>query len=49
PELADDPRFATRDARLSRREEVDTLVADWMATRTVAEAAQALSAADLPA
>jgi formyl-CoA transferase len=49
PELADDPRFAEREARLAHRKEVDQLVADWMVGRTVAEAFDAMSRAALPA
>ena len=30
PELADDPRFATMDARLERRDEVRALIEDWL-------------------
>lgn len=29
PELADDPRYATNEARIARREEVNALIADW--------------------
>ena len=48
PELADDPGYATTPARLARREQVDGLVADWLAQRTVAEAEAALLAEGLP-
>ncbi|MBM4384005.1 MAG: CoA transferase [Deltaproteobacteria bacterium] len=48
PELADDPGYATTAARLARRAQVDALVADWMAERTVAEAEAALLAEGLP-
>jgi formyl-CoA transferase len=34
PELADDPRFATHDARGAHQEELEGLVADWAALRT---------------
>ena len=48
PELAEDPRFATVEARLRHRREVDGAVADWMARCTVEEAYAALRKADLP-
>jgi formyl-CoA transferase len=48
PELADDPGYATTPARLARREQVDRLLADWLAERTVAEAEQAFLAHGLP-
>ena len=31
PELADDPRFATNDARVAHRDELTTMIEDWMA------------------
>src|SRR5215831_9732957 len=37
PELGNDPRYATVPARLARRAEVDAVVAEWVATRTVRE------------
>jgi formyl-CoA transferase len=48
PELADDPGYATTAARIKRRAQVDALVADWMAQRTVAEAEALLLAEGLP-
>jgi len=33
PELADDPRYATHDARGERQAELDALIADWTRTR----------------
>ena len=48
PELADDPGYATTAARLARRAQVDALVAEWAAQRTVAEAEAALLAEGLP-
>jgi formyl-CoA transferase len=48
PELADDPRFASVEARLQHRREVDEVVAAWMARCTVDEAYAALRKADLP-
>jgi formyl-CoA transferase len=49
PALAEDPGYSTTAARLSRREEVDRIVGEWIAERTVAEAVEALSAAGLAA
>jgi formyl-CoA transferase len=49
PELADDPRYATNVARIERRAEVDALLADWIAPRSVAEATEQLLAAGLAA
>jgi formyl-CoA transferase len=48
PELADDPGYATTAARIARREQVDGLLADWLAQRTVAEAEAQLLAEGLP-
>jgi formyl-CoA transferase len=49
PELAADPRYASSLARIARRAEVDRLLADWMAPRSVGEAVAELLAAGLPA
>ena len=48
PELADDPSYATTAARLARREQVDGLLGDWLAQRTLAEAEALLLAEGLP-
>jgi formyl-CoA transferase len=48
PELADDPSYATTPARLARREQVDGLLAEWLAPRSVGEAEAALLAEGLP-
>lgn len=48
PELADDPGYATTAARLARRAEVDALLGDWLAQRSVAEAEALLLAEGLP-
>jgi formyl-CoA transferase len=48
PELADDPAYATTPARIARREQVDGLVAAWLAERSVAEAEVLLLAEGLP-
>ena len=37
PEFADDPRYATINARLGRRAEVERMLADWCATCRVAD------------
>jgi formyl-CoA transferase len=49
PELADHPDYATASARLERREEVDGLVARWVAVRTLEEALRELGEAGVPA
>jgi len=49
PELAADPRYASSLARITRRAEVDRMLADWMAPRSVGEAVGELLAAGLPA
>jgi formyl-CoA transferase len=48
PELADDPGYATTAARIARREQVDALLGDWLAQRSVAEAEALLLAEGLP-
>ena len=47
-ELADDPGYATTPARIARRDQVDGLLAEWLAQRSVAEAEAALLAEGLP-
>jgi crotonobetainyl-CoA:carnitine CoA-transferase CaiB-like acyl-CoA transferase len=49
PELADDTDYSTAAARLARRGEVDALVADWAAGRSVGDAIGLLTAASIPA
>ena len=49
PELADDPRFATRLARVAHQDELYALIADWTAGRTADDAVRLLSDADIPA
>jgi crotonobetainyl-CoA:carnitine CoA-transferase CaiB-like acyl-CoA transferase len=45
PELAEDPRFdANAVSRRTHREEIDTLVQDWIGRQTTAEAVQTLQA-----
>jgi formyl-CoA transferase len=48
PELADDPGYATTPARIARRAEVDALLGEWLAQRSVAEAEALLLAEGLP-
>jgi formyl-CoA transferase len=49
PELAADPRYATLAGRLAHRPEVDRLLGDWIASRTVAETVAGLRDADIAA
>jgi formyl-CoA transferase len=49
PELADDPRFATAPERIARRAEVDGLLAEWAATRTVDEFVSVFAEDGIPA
>jgi crotonobetainyl-CoA:carnitine CoA-transferase CaiB-like acyl-CoA transferase len=48
-ELADDPRFATGDARLAHRSELVARVSTWTRVHTPDEVAQALQSAGVPA
>ena len=48
PELADDPRFADRDGRLSHGKELDALVEGWTEKRTKHEVMEQLAAAGVP-
>jgi formyl-CoA transferase/CoA:oxalate CoA-transferase len=47
PELADDPRFATREGRLARRKDLTGILEKVFAGRTVAEWMEALERADV--
>ena len=49
PELVDDPRFATNDARLVHAEELDAIIAEWVARHPLDEALAAFEAADAAA
>lgn len=49
PELAEDPRFATNEARLRHAEELDALIADWVGAHTLEESLAAFQAADAAA
>ncbi|MFN2556141.1 MAG: CaiB/BaiF CoA transferase family protein [Nitriliruptorales bacterium] len=46
PSLADDPRFATSQARLAHAEELDALIERWVGERTLNEALTTLAAHD---
>ena len=48
-EWADDPRFATSQARLDNQDALETLLQQWTADREVAEVVAALQAAGVPA
>ncbi|MCA1004834.1 CoA transferase [Rhodococcus hoagii] len=48
-ELATDPRFATRAARVSNQLELYPIIADWVAGQTADDAVKLLSAAEVPA
>ena len=49
PELAEDPNYTDPALKQSRALEVDTLVAEWIAQRTLADAMSLLRAADVAA
>jgi crotonobetainyl-CoA:carnitine CoA-transferase CaiB-like acyl-CoA transferase len=49
PELYEDERFADRDRRVANQAELHSLIADWTATRTAAEATAAFDAQGTPA
>ncbi|QYE33786.1 CoA transferase [Polymorphobacter sp. PAMC 29334] len=49
PELATDPRFVDHVARGSRQVELDTIIAEWTKTRTVAEVEAAMLRYSVPA
>lgn len=48
PELVDDDRFATTAARVSHREEIDSLVAGWTSRHTLAETTRLLDEHEVP-
>ncbi len=48
-ELADDSRYASLGSRIAHRQEVDTLLAQWCAARSVADVVNTFSDAGLPA
>lgn len=49
PELAHDARFDRRDERVRNADELHAMLRDWAATRTAAEAVEALEAHGVPA
>ncbi|HET8938258.1 MAG TPA: CoA transferase [Polyangiales bacterium] len=49
PQLAEDPRFSTRDARVANRGELDARIEAWARARTVDDAVEALLAQGAPA
>jgi formyl-CoA transferase len=49
PELADDPRYATIEARTEREAEVEELIAAWTRTKTKQEAMALVGEAGIPA
>ncbi len=49
PQLADDPRYATHEARGRNQAELDALIADWTQTLTVAELEALMLAKGIPA
>lgn len=48
PELADDPRYATNQARRTNVAELDALITEWTRGRTLDEAMAVLEVADVP-
>jgi len=49
PDLSSDPRYATHGARGERQAELDAIIAEWTAARTVAEVEQAMLDHGVPA
>jgi crotonobetainyl-CoA:carnitine CoA-transferase CaiB-like acyl-CoA transferase len=49
PELADDPRYATNQARVANAAELDAHITQWTSQRKMREAHDALTAAGVPA
>lgn len=47
PDLADDPRYARNDQRVARRPELDAVIAEWAAARTLDECRAAAERAGL--
>jgi crotonobetainyl-CoA:carnitine CoA-transferase CaiB-like acyl-CoA transferase len=47
PELGGDGRYATLGDRMTRRDEVDALVSQWVAARSIEECVSAMSAANI--
>jgi len=49
PELAEDPRFADRHARVAHQDELYPIIAEWAAAQRADDLVARLSAADIPA
>jgi CoA:oxalate CoA-transferase len=49
PDLATDPRFATRPSRMRNFRQIDSIVADWTSTKPAAEVADILDRIGVPA
>ena len=49
PELAEDPKYSTNQARRANVEELDALIAEWTSGRTLDAAMAVLEGADVPA
>ena len=49
PELAEDPDYASAPERISRRKQVDQMLADWICQYTVAEVLSRFKTASIPA
>lgn len=49
PDLVDDPRYATNQARVQHAGELDEIIAAWTRERTLADADAAMAAAGVPA
>ncbi|GLU34647.1 CaiB/BaiF CoA-transferase family protein [Trinickia caryophylli] len=48
PDLANDPALAHNDGRVPRTREIDDAIGTWLAERTIDEALEVLTAADVP-
>jgi len=49
PELADDPRYTTVEARATREPEIDEIISEWTRTQTKQEAMRIVGEAGIPA
>jgi crotonobetainyl-CoA:carnitine CoA-transferase CaiB-like acyl-CoA transferase len=49
PDMAEDPRFARNDGRVTYQTEIDDAIAEWTSARPFAEVLAALEGADVPA
>jgi crotonobetainyl-CoA:carnitine CoA-transferase CaiB-like acyl-CoA transferase len=49
PEIGSDPRFATQAARNANEAQLEAMIGEWTASRTLAELQAALDAAEVPA